>query len=318
MANLVIAAIPREDDYVHKISSEKVAHCTLLFLGDAVSNPNVARIMLFLEHAVTLWERGPFMLDVDRRGTLGEDEADVLFFKKSWSLNELAIFRNQLLKNNDIRNAYESAPQFEGEWNAHLTLGYPETPARADTREFPGIRWVEFDRIALWFGDYEGPEFQLEYNYDLTEVMMGTRAQAGEEFIRHYGVRGMKWGVRKDIGAGARDVRLKTGHTVTGKTKVKTKGGQLAEVSDDAIKKAVTRQKMKRSGVDALSNKELQDLATRMNLEQQVRSLGAKAPKTTGQKAVEKVLEDPAKSLKTVKDVSTGVGAAYKVVKAVK
>ncbi len=78
MNNLVIVAIPAEDDYVHKISSEKVPHCTLLFLGEAI-NPNLLRIAQFLQHAVTITELGPFGLDVDYRGVLGEDKADVLF-----------------------------------------------------------------------------------------------------------------------------------------------------------------------------------------------------------------------------------------------
>ncbi len=76
MSNLVVVAIPEEDDYVHQISSEKVPHCTLLFLGEAV-NPNVLRIAEFLQHAVDTMEIGPFGLDVDYRGTLGEISAEL-------------------------------------------------------------------------------------------------------------------------------------------------------------------------------------------------------------------------------------------------
>jgi 2'-5' RNA ligase len=198
MSNLVIVAIPREDDPVWKYSSEKKPHCTLLFLGENQSK-SVA-IAQFLQHAVTIWDRGPFGLSVDHRDTLGDDEADVLFFRKDWSTKELASFRATLLKNKDIRDAYDSAEQFP-EWNPHLTMGYKSTPAKKDERDYPGFHWVEFDRIALWTGDYEGPEFRLEYNYDPmgTEVMMS--AQKGEEFVQHFGVKGMKWGVRKVRGS---------------------------------------------------------------------------------------------------------------------
>ncbi len=71
----------------------RIARC--LFLGDAV-NPNALRIAQFLQHAVSTMEIGPFGLDVDYRGTLGDDEADVLFFKKQWSVRRVGQFRSQL------------------------------------------------------------------------------------------------------------------------------------------------------------------------------------------------------------------------------
>jgi 2'-5' RNA ligase len=199
---LAIVAIPAEDDYVWRISSEKVPHCTLLFLGEAEDKP-VDRISAFLGHAVRSADFSPFGLSVDHRGILGDDKADVLFFKRDrYSFKRFEEFRGQLLKNNDIRDAYDSVEQFP-EWQPHLTLGYPETPAKPDKRDYPGIQWVQFDRIALWTGNYDGPWFRLEYNDDLAEVAMSSVADAGQEFVlEHFGVKGMKWGVRK-VKAGA-------------------------------------------------------------------------------------------------------------------
>jgi ferredoxin-fold anticodon binding domain-containing protein len=96
------------------------------------------------------------------------------------------------------------------------------------------------------------------------------------------------------------------------KYKVKTKGGQKQPVTDDAIKAHVSRQKLKKSGVDALSNDELRDMATRMNLEQQVNSLSAKRPKSIGRQFVEKAMEDPQSSFDTA---STGVSALKNISK---
>jgi 2'-5' RNA ligase len=285
MANLVIAAIPAEDDYVHKISSEKVPHCTLLFLGDAMKVPNVLKIVEFVGHAVDVWERGPFMLEVDHRGTLGEDKADVLFFKKNWSGKELENFRWQLLQNSQIRTAYDNADQFEGPWIPHLTLGYPETPAKEDDRDYPGIRWVDFDRIAVWFGNYEGPEWRLEYNDDLAEVSMGTEVARGEEFIAHFGVKGMKWGVRKERSVST-SVQTDQG-LVRRKTVVKTKGGESHPAHTDAIVAAVQKQKLKKSGTAALSTQELRELSTRLQLEAQVESLTSKKGKKFAQRQLE-------------------------------
>lgn len=214
--NLVIVAIPAQDESVWKVSSEKIPHLTLLFLGDAEKNQNVARIMEFVQHATNIADRGSFMLEVDRRDTLGEDKADVLFFRKDWSLKWVEQFRAQLLQDNDIRAAYESTEQFP-EWHPHLTLGYPETPAHEDKIPEHGIHWISFDRIAVWTGNYEGPQFRLEYpeRYsDDTELVrwsgmgedfvenqledsMEQTAELGAEFLEHFGVKGMRWGVRK-------------------------------------------------------------------------------------------------------------------------
>lgn len=297
MSSLVLVAIPSEDDYVWKISSEKKPHCTLLFFGETLDVPNVGKIRDFVEHAVNFWDRGPFMLDVDHRGTLGDDEADVLFFRRDWSVKELVEFRAQLLKNSAVRRAYDSVEQYP-EWQPHLTLGYPESPAKEDDRDYPGIRWVHFDRIALWYGDYEGPEFRLQYDYDLTEVAMSSTAEKGAEFLSHYGVKGMRWGVRNDTsggGAPPKPTDAKASQIINAnkrsKTKIKTEGGENHPATEDAIKAAVTKQKLQRSGPAALSNAELKDLATRMQLETQVKQLSGQQ-QSAGKKFAKGLLGD--------------------------
>lgn len=89
-----------------------------------------------------------------------------------------------------------------------------------------------------------------------------------DQFLEHYGIPGMKWGRRRSQEqlAEAREV------TVTvkdGKGVVKTSGGKERPASGDAITAKSHRQVAKASTTDALSNKELQELVTRMNLEQQ-------------------------------------------------
>lgn len=90
----------------------------------------------------------------------------------------------------------------------------------------------------------------------------------GDE-LAHYGVKGMKWGVRKQ--------RMPTGVTVkkTPGRRVKTSGGENQPASKDAVAAAKLRQRAKKSTTDSLSNVELQDLVRRMNLEQQYRNLAA-------------------------------------------
>lgn len=198
MGNLAIVAIPEDQDRVWKISSEKVPHLTLLFLGEAENNPNIQQIMLFVQHATALCEHGPFYLDVERRGTLGDDEADVIFFnKRSYNLKWIKQFRHQLLQNDAIRTAYNSTEQYS-EWLPHLTLGYPQTPAKNYDDFESRLYSVAFDRIAVWTGDYEGPDFQLEWpEYELEGEQAVAYSDAQKAALTHYGVKGMRWGQRK-------------------------------------------------------------------------------------------------------------------------
>lgn len=127
-------------------------------------------------------------------------------------------------------------------------------------------------------------------------------ADIGREALEHFGVKGMHWGVRREQmrttsearRAGKEAVRREMrvaapiratptiGRSSFTKSSVKTVGGEDHPPHEDAVKVAVAKQKMKKSGVVALSNSELQTMATRMQLESQVHSLVNKQPKSVG------------------------------------
>jgi 2'-5' RNA ligase len=205
-SNLVIAAIPDQNDQVWKVSSEKIPHLTLLFLGDSGQVSNLDQIMLFVEHAASTSLKR-FYLPVDYRGELGADKADVLFFKKGrYDFAAVRDFRSLLLKDTNIKTAYDSAKQFEepvitgqaGQaWIPHLTLGYPKAPAKPLPNDMPSTFYdVSFNRIAVWTGDFEGPEFMLkDYWEDLDEMDIPMDVAMSD--IQHFGVKGMHWGVRR-------------------------------------------------------------------------------------------------------------------------
>jgi 2'-5' RNA ligase len=198
---VTIVALPTQEDPVNKYSSEKKAHLTLLYLGE-VSPESAAKIIAFVEHASTMMR--PFGLSVDYRGELGADQADVLFFEKNWT-DRIAAFRANLLANNVISLAYNSVEQYP-EWTPHLTMGYPESPAKEDDREYPGFNWIQFDRIAVWVGDFDGPEFRLRDDRAMEVAMSDTQMiEAGAEFLEHFGVKGMHWGVRKSEGGAPKE-----------------------------------------------------------------------------------------------------------------
>mgnify|MGYP006339064617 CR=1 FL=1 len=189
MSNIAIVAIPSKTDQVWGISSEKVPHMTLIHLGEALPKTDFQKVADWIEHVADTMLH-PFWMQVSERSTLGKKDADVLFFKPDED-SSIQLFRKYLLANTAVREAFETVDQFEG-WTPHLTLGYPETPAKktAFDHEFYG---VSFNKIALWVGDYEGPEFQLKEQEDMAIAM----SEEAEEFLAHFGVKGMKWGVRK-------------------------------------------------------------------------------------------------------------------------
>lgn len=96
---------------------------------------------------------------------------------------------------------------------------------------------------------------------EITETLDATLA--------HFGVRGMKWGQRKNRGpsvevpSGPQPVTIKE----TRKGYMMTTGGQGHKPSEDALSSLALRQKAFASGSRSLSNQELQSLVNRMNLE---------------------------------------------------
>jgi 2'-5' RNA ligase len=245
--DVTIVAVPADDEYVWEASSEKVPHLTLLFLQDV---ENLESVVEHVRHTVDT-TMSKFGMDVERRGVLGSESADVLFFGNH-NKERLLQFRHHLLTNADIQDGYNAAEQYP-EWIPHLTLGYPATPAKMEPHTPMRISWVNFDRIAVWTGQYEGVDFPLKSN----ELSMTDR---GAEALAHYGVKGMKWGVIRD--------RARTG----GK-KAARAGADYVKPSKDAIRTKQLKTKAKVAGVDSLTNRDLQTVIQRMNLEVQYTQL---------------------------------------------
>lgn len=124
-----------------------------------------------------------------------------------------------------------------------------------------------------------------------------------ENWFEHFGVMGMHWGKRKAdvVPDGETQVQQKKPGV-----KLQTRGGKGIPASEDAKTAAVSKQKAKSSTTDSLSNQELQNLVTRMNLEQQYEKLTT-AQVSPGKKFINKLLTDIVKEqgTKIVKDQTT-------------
>lgn len=196
MPSTTIVALPAADEAVWDLSSETKPHMTLLHL-DTPLGTDVEGIIRHVQHAAAL-ELFEFGLSVDKRGTLGIEDADVLFFDTEFGIPGLREFRANLLKFDEINKSYVRGDQFPG-WIPHLTMGYPGKPAKEPSeRQEHGLRWINFDRIAVWTGNYSGPEFELRRHGLAADVGEGYWSEEAGVHIKHYGVKGMRWGVRRD------------------------------------------------------------------------------------------------------------------------
>ena len=127
-------------------------------------------------------------------------------------------------------------------------------------------------------GEDDEPDLVLHVNIENGKIVSTNQAELGvehsdpvDDFLAHYGVKGMKWGVRKSE-SGSSPVPVTATQKKPGKF-VTTKGGEKHPAHEDAVKAVVARQKAKGSTTDALSNAELQAAVTRMNLEAQFKRL---------------------------------------------
>jgi hypothetical protein len=97
--------------------------------------------------------------------------------------------------------------------------------------------------------------------------------QTLDDVLEHYGIKGMKWGVRRtrEQIARARGKRIEKGKPVT-------------PVSEDAKRARASAEKVQKEGVSSLSNQELQQLNKRLNLERNYSDLTTPKKKGEGGK----------------------------------
>jgi hypothetical protein len=111
-----------------------------------------------------------------------------------------------------------------------------------------------------------------------------------DDVLTHHGVKGMRWGLRRKATVGPQEVVVSDR-----RNKVKTSGGAGHPSSKDAVRARTLGQVGKKSGLKALSNKELQDYAQRLQLEQNVKRL-SQNDRSAGKKFAMKLLGQTAQT----------------------
>ena len=155
-------------------------------------------------------------------------------------------------KNAKIKAKYlaEYKASFDKEFNKNLKAVYGDSPSgqykvRVSSDSEPGLWTVDYNEIRHAEGDFK-------FNIIVKENDLGhiVEFEIQNDDLVHFGIKGMHWGIRRSQTVLDREAP-----------------------SDDYRRATEAKTKLKKSGSQALSNKEMQDLVTRMNLEKQLSTL---------------------------------------------
>lgn len=119
--------------------------------------------------------------------------------------------------------------------------------------------------------------------------------QESPDDLQQWGVKGMKWGVRRSPKELARARGEREAPEGTKRAVQNTRTRNIKETSTDYDQKLRVSRQLNEFGPSTLTNQELQSYITRVNLEQQYSRLTA-PQKSAGRKFVEDTLKDIAKS----------------------
>jgi hypothetical protein len=230
---------------------------------------------------------------------------------RDWSKEDYSNPKDPTFKKyvNDIHKlTRESIEKAANDLNLENPSGTKEVKVEQDPQEPLTFKMTVHDKTAKHAVEDDPGEITFKVTYvvgakgritgfdiDNPAAALAQSVNLGAEFIlEHYGVKGMRWGFRRETPTAVAPTAVsKIPHGTKRKTKIKTEGGENQPAHEDAIKVAEARAKLKKSGTAALSNQELREVANRLQLEAQVATLST----SRGQKFVMRELETGSKQV---------------------
>ncbi len=105
-----------------------------------------------------------------------------------------------------------------------------------------------------------------------------------DDYLVHHGVKGMKWGVRKDRSSGGKSSSIKS------TTIKKARAARNVYRNVTGSKRSAAMTKYRKKNIDGMSDADLRKAVNRMNLERQYRDL-TKADYMKGQRYASDILK---------------------------
>lgn len=240
----IVVALPNVLDPVRLIGSED-KHTTLLFFGEAAALGDEAKANVLATVSQVAAMTSPFSSGIRSVERLGEETPPALVAHLNGHTLENI---RRIMMVNPMFSMYLANAQQYPTYMPHVTFSYPDFAEEAKLRALASsLHRVRYDRLAVWWGA-EQYEFALRYEGDDEGADGAWSEELMENYLAHYGRKGMKWGRKIFSGGGA-----------TGKAPA----GLPRDASDDFAKAVAAKSKP----ASSLSNAEMRQLIERVELE---------------------------------------------------
>lgn len=243
--SVAIMALPRAMDPIRLVGDEE-KHATVLYFGDMGTLPDDAKSEILTTMSLIAKMVSPFSERIVDLKRLGSDTPPALVAMLDGQ--NLKSIYGMLQVNPKLRDYLTNAQQYPS-YTPHVTLGYPDYAGEEELRKSATqLNRISFDRLALWWGD-ERIEISLSSLYAESQDEAAWTEDLVNNFLAHYGRRGMKWGQ----------------HIFT--SSKKAMGGSSEDAS--AARKVLSKP------AHSVSSADIQVALNRMRLEQQFRDMQA-------------------------------------------
>lgn len=144
-----------------------------------------------------------------------------------------------------------------------------------------------------------------------------------EDTLAHYGIKGMRWGVRRDNPSGKSSgtpVSDRRGNPIRKTKRGNYRNSKGEEIAPDAARVRANQAKARAKGTDNLSTKELQELVNRLDLEKRYDKVTSSKQKSLGQKVFHELKTNKKLRAKVIGGIVSGAAltkSAYEVGKSV-